>query len=170
MADENIEYGCIRLKFNPVKPEEIINAALYPLTSQIKDKQIELHINIENTLPLISVDLEKIILVMVSLIGNAIRYTPRWGSIFIRVNKIQNDVRFSVHDTGKGLKPETIEKVFDSIVNINAGLISPGPGLGLALTIAREIVLAHNGKIWAESELGKGCNFFFSIPLKNGAP
>ncbi|MFW6134062.1 MAG: ATP-binding protein [Elusimicrobiota bacterium] len=100
--------------------------------------------------------------VIVNLVGNSIKYTPRGGEISLRAEKKDNNVQVSVKDTGEGMPGEVCEKIFDRFQQVE-GREKGGTGIGL--NVSKEIVEAHEGKIWAESELGKGSEFKFSIPL-----
>ena len=93
--------------------------------------------------------------------ANALKYSES-GSITIQTWREDYDVHVSVRDSGPGIKPEDLEGIFEPFGMLGNKQKS---GTGLGLAIAREIVLAHHGRIWAESEIGKGCTFHFTLPL-----
>ena len=99
--------------------------------------------------------------VFTNLIGNATKFTPDGGAITVKVENIESGIRCSVIDTGDGIPPNYLDKVFDKFRQVE-GHFKGGAGLGL--TICKRIVEAHDGKIWVESELGKGATFIFTLP------
>jgi signal transduction histidine kinase len=110
----------------------------------------------------VRVDPERLRLVFANLIGNALRYTPEGGAITVRAKRTGAGVRFEVEDTGPGIPPEHQREIFHKFFRVPG---SPSGGAGLGLSIAKEIVEAHSGAIGVESPPGKGCTFFFTLPL-----
>jgi signal transduction histidine kinase len=105
---------------------------------------------------------------MTNLLTNALKHTDAPGSVTIRVREESNAVLVQVEDTGKGIPAELLERIFDKFVQVNT---SGGPGgVGLGLAIAKEIVELYRGRIWAESEPGKGSTFSFTLPLRQLIP
>lgn len=100
--------------------------------------------------------------VLLNLIHNAIKFTPAGGSIECRVHTDERDVIISVHDTGIGIAPQDLPRIFERFYKVDRGRASGGTGLGLA--IAKHIVELHGGKIWAESMEGSGTDVFFTLP------
>lgn len=119
-------------------------------------------------LPPIYADRDKLKHVMGNLIGNAIKFTPEGGRIWIRMSHQGDDggeLVVEVGDTGRGIARENHELVFREFAQVDASPSRPHHGTGLGLAIARKLVELHDGTIWVESELGKGSRFFFRIPL-----
>jgi PAS domain S-box-containing protein len=110
---------------------------------------------------IIEADQERIAQVFSNLIGNAIKFTPSGGRILVRVDRVGDDVRFGVSDTGSGIRPEHLPHLFDRYWQAQR---TDKRGVGLGLSIAKGIVEAHGGRIWVESEPGKGSTFYFTIP------
>lgn len=106
-------------------------------------------------------DQERIFQVLANLVGNAIKFTPRGGRVDMVVEPVDDEVRFAVTDTGPGIAPEQLGVIFDRFWQ-NAS--KDGSGLGLGLYISKCIVEAHRGRIWAESRLGSGSTFYFTLP------
>jgi signal transduction histidine kinase len=151
-------------------------------------KGVALYLPAQQDLPQIPFDYEKVQHVVSNLLENALKYTPASGSVWMtaemyswerrsrqepsfgserrkRAGVTPNAVRVTVSDTGPGIAPEYHQEIFDDFVKFpQQGETGPGSGLGLA--IAKRLVLAHNGKIWVESELGRGSVFSFLLPLK----
>lgn len=145
--------------------ESIIEASARPLQIQLEEHQINLEISPEvKNLPLVEADANKIAWVFNNLISNSIRYTDRGGKIFINAYPEGNRILVSVADNGIGIPKEYQNQIFSKFVQVknNDGYAMGGAGLGLA--IAKEIIQAHGGKIWVESEPGKGSTFTFTLP------
>ncbi|MEO9020719.1 MAG: PAS domain S-box protein, partial [Ginsengibacter sp.] len=109
-------------------------------------------------------DQDKISQVMVNFISNALKYMTKPGDIHIEIEKKENNIIFSVKDEGIGIPAKDIERIFERFYRVS-GSASSFTGSGIGLYISAEIIKAHSGKIWAESELGKGSTFYFSIPI-----
>jgi signal transduction histidine kinase len=110
---------------------------------------------------LVRVDEERLRLVFSNLVVNAIRHSPRGGSVTLRARPLERMVRFEVSDQGAGIPAEYQQRVFEKFFRVPGAV---GPGAGLGLYIAREIVLAHKGEIGVESEPGRGSTFWFTLP------
>jgi len=159
-----LESGNYVFNYKLLKVNELIEHALNPLIIQIKEKNIKLDKQLQPRLPNIKADFEHISRVITNLIENAIQHTNQNGLIFIKVETKQKDVEFCVEDNGEGIPDETKELIFDKFVQVKNFQDAEQGNIGLGLSIAREIVRAHSGKIWVESEEGKGSKFYFQIP------
>lgn len=157
-----IETGNIRLNFTPVKPEDVIELGVTALIMQAAEKNIHLETEIEENLPEVRADLEKVVFVFVNLLNNAIRYSKQNDEIKLQANKYNGEVRFSVIDKGPGISKEDQEKLFQRFTQVGK---KSRQGWGLGLAISKEFVLAQRGQIWVESEPGKGSKFVFSLPI-----
>jgi two-component system phosphate regulon sensor histidine kinase PhoR len=101
--------------------------------------------------------------VVVNLLHNAIKFTPQGGQVIVNVTQQDHEIQFAISDTGIGIDSEDLPRIFERFYKVDRSRATSGTGLGLA--IARHLVEAHGGKIWAESEVGKGSTFYFTIPL-----
>jgi signal transduction histidine kinase len=124
---------------------------------------LELRCDIRPGLHEVSVDAGRMHRVFDNLIGNAVKFTPRGGSITLGAAPHDGYVRFWVADTGPGLDTDSLAKMFKGRWQAD-----PGRGLGLGLTIAKSIVDAHGGRIWADSAPGRGTTVSFTIPSVDG--
>jgi signal transduction histidine kinase len=115
----------------------------------------------ERTLP-VAFDHDRIFQVLTNIMANAIKFTPRGGKVRIRAGRMKDDVRFSVTDTGPGIPENLLEAVFERFWQAGEDVRR---GLGLGLYIAKSIVEAHGGRIWAESRIGEGSTFHFTLPV-----
>ena len=107
-------------------------------------------------------DAERIVQVMSNLVGNALKFVPRGGSIVLECEKRGTEAIFSVRDSGLGITPQNLHKLFEKFWQRGR---SDKRGIGLGLTIAKGIVEAHGGRIWAESRVGVGSTFYFGLPV-----
>lgn len=112
-------------------------------------------------------DRDRLLQVFENLIGNAVKFTPAGGRITVSAEQCGTDVVFHVSDTGPGIAPDLLPRLFDRFWQ---GQPRDGRGVGLGLSIAHEVVEAHGGHIWAESPPGGGSTFSFSIPTAPDAP
>ena len=158
-----METGRIAMEMEDTNVYRMIKATLGTLKLQAEKRKISLYTKLPPDLPLIRSDINKIIWVLTNLVGNALRYTPEGGSITVKVIRKGTMLYFSVKDTGSGIAPENHEKIFKKFIQLEDD-DSPG-GAGLGLTICKEIVEAHGGKIWVKSGKEKGTTFTFTIPV-----
>jgi signal transduction histidine kinase len=110
-------------------------------------------------------DKERIKQVLQNLISNAAKFSDKGTDIGISLTREHNELVCSVSDTGKGIAPGEQAKIFERFYRAGEKNKSTYPGMGLGLYIAKEIIERHGGKIWVESEIGKGSTFFFSLPI-----
>jgi len=130
------------------------------------------HLTIErlngDDLPQVHADRDKVKHVLGNLIGNAIKFTPDGGRVWIsfsRRGRNGEELVVEVGDNGRGIARDHFELVFREFAQVDASPSRPHHGTGLGLAIARKLVELHSGRIWVESELGKGSRFFFTLPL-----
>jgi len=131
----------------------------------VKEKGLDFVVNLDDGLPSLRFDMDKIIQVLTNIVNNSIKFTEA-GEIKLSTSKHNNSVLVSVSDTGYGIKKEDLSRVFnrfEQVLNIK-GRSTGGTGLGLA--ISKEIIKHHNGKIWVESEYGKETTFQFILPIQ----
>ena len=147
-----------------------VNALNAPL---MKKKRLTIAVEAEPGLPQVMADREKIAHVLANLLGNAIEFTPSGGRVWIRASRALDEqvdsLLVEVGDTGVGIAAEHHDLIFREFAQVDATPSRPHHGTGLGLTIARKLVELHGGRIWVESELGKGSRFFFTIPIEQPA-
>lgn len=136
-------------------------SAMYPI---IEKKHIELITDTDNDTPKVTFDKDKITQVLINLLNNACKYTEA-GSITIKAEKKDDLLKVSVSDTGSGIKTEDLPKLFRQFTQLENITDRKTGSTGLGLSICKDIIKAHNGKIWAESEYGKGSTFSFILPI-----
>lgn len=163
-----IEAGKIQLNKQPVDIAKLSSEVVTFLQGFVKDKDIAFETKTEESLPLVQADHDKVTQVLTNLIGNAIKFTPHGGAIFVSANKIEGFIRVDVKDTGIGIPASDIKKIFDKFYQVSgADKRVKAKGTGLGLSIAKGIIEKHGGVIWVESEVGKGSCFSFTLPIDN---
>lgn len=159
-----MESGRSVFDIRPSSVEDIIVSSIRGFTDLAKNNSVHLSYNLEGKLPKVNVDSQKITWVLNNLFSNALRYTEVKDEITVNAFVKQNKMCVSVKDTGIGIPEEYQGKIFDKFVQV-PGQDSEMKGTGLGLAIAREIIEAHGGEIWCESEMGKGTTFTFTLPI-----
>lgn len=161
-----LESGRLQYKFAPAQLEDIVDQAIKQFISLSKKTNIKLIWNKPAIpLPIVNVDSEKIRIVVLHMIDNSFRYTKQ-GSITIKIEQIKDVLRFSIFDTGVGIIAEDMPNLFQKFARGEGTFLLHTEGTGLGLYVAKEMVVAHHGRIWAESDgLGRGSRFFFEIPM-----
>jgi signal transduction histidine kinase len=115
-------------------------------------------------------DERKIKQILLNLLSNAVKFTPQGGRIGINARQVDGSVEISVSDTGIGIAPEDQPKIFEEFRQVGTDYAHKTEGTGLGLTLAKKFVELHGGKIWVESEVGKGSTFSFTLPVKSPIP
>ncbi len=157
-----LEAGRIDLEWESVPVATLVEHVQKIFKDQLAARSIELTASLDEDLPRIRADANKITWVLTNLISNAMRYVPPGGHIRIRASKAGPNVHLAVIDDGPGIPAEYQSRIFQKFVQVQ-GRESGGSGLGLA--ICKEIVRAHGGTIWVESTAGKGSTFTFTVPV-----
>ncbi len=163
-----MEAGMIRYNFVPSDINIVIENAINEIRLLAERKEINLKLETQKGLPITLMDSEKIKQVMINLLSNAVKFTPNGGKISVGARTEDSNIYIEVKDTGIGIAKENLLKIFDKFQQVDTGVNHKLRGTGLGLSIAKHIVETHNGKIWAESRLGKGSAFKFVLPLKIG--
>jgi two-component system phosphate regulon sensor histidine kinase PhoR len=158
-----IESGRVPLELKPTKPIDVVQPAFDRMYMQAERTGLVLTVDCLDDLPKITADAFRLQQVIVNLIHNSIKFTPEGGKVLVSAKVEDQYIRFSVSDTGKGISSSDLPRIFERFFKADRSRSSSGTGLGLA--IARHTVEAHNGKIFAESTIGKGSTFSFIIPL-----
>src|SRR5262249_15704174 len=103
--------------------------------------------------------------ILLNLLSNAVKFTPEGGRIGIKARQVDGSVEISVSDTGIGISPEDQAKIFEEFRQVGSDYANKTEGTGLGLTLAKKFVELHGGRIWVESEVGKGSRFIFTLPI-----
>ncbi len=162
LSVSKLETGRIEFKMGKLQLRELIPDAVEEVKPLAALKEISIVQEITE-LPLVEADRTELTKVLTNLIGNAIKYTPHGGRITVETGKEDSSVIIRVKDTGMGIAPEHVSKLFSKFFQVD----KTKPGTGLGLYMCKMIVEAHGGKMWAESQLGKGSTFSFTLPIKS---
>ena len=163
-----IEAGKMEWNMETTSISEIAERAIAATTALFEQNHLELVKDIKTNIPDITGDRDKLIQVMVNLISNAVKFTPK-GKVTCKVFEKNKEVVVSITDTGIGIAPEDHAAVFEQFKQVGDTLTDKPKGTGLGLPICKEIVEHHGGRIWLESELGKGSTFLFALPITKAA-
>ena len=161
-----IDIGYYNLQSSNYNIVKVIEDITLSIAEYIKHKKINLLFNTDFKEIMLACDVDKIERVMLNLLSNAIKYTDDGGSIQVSLNKVNNDVIISVKDSGVGIPKDKLELIFDRFGQANSILSRRCEGSGIGLSIVKSIVQMHGGKIEVFSEVGKGTEFVFNIPIK----
>lgn len=159
-----VETGNLQLNFVKWDPRKVAIYAMDTVRFQAEQKETALELISRNDLPKVNVDIEKTAWVLVNLLSNALRYSPKKSKVVIQIIESEKNIEFSVRDFGKGIDEQYQQKLFDRYFQVPTdGNNKSGSGLGLA--ISKDFIEAQGGKIWVESEIGVGSRFCFQLPI-----
>jgi PAS domain S-box-containing protein len=158
----NIERGRLSLAKSSEEPSQLALQALHMFELEAEENGIALEARLPTNMPLVDADGARVVQVLGNLMRNALKFTPRGGRVTIGVQQDDGAVQFSVSDTGRGIGADAQPRVFDRYWQAPGAVTTRGAGLGLS--IAKGIVEAHGGRIWIDSEPGRGSTFAFTIP------
>jgi two-component system phosphate regulon sensor histidine kinase PhoR len=122
-------------------------------------------LNLPNRLPDIAGDARRLAEVLQNLLDNSIQYTLPGGQIVLSAEAHDNEVVFSVSDTGIGIPQADQPRIFERFYRVDVARSREAGGTGLGLAIAKHLIEVHNGRLWVESEVGRGSQFHFSVPI-----
>jgi len=160
-----IEAGKMEWNQESVSISEVAERAIAATTSLFDQKALKLVKNIDADLPAITGDRDKLIQVIINLISNSVKFTDK-GSVTCTVLQKKDEIVVSISDTGIGIAPGDFGAVFEQFKQVGGDTLTDKPkGTGLGLPICKEIVEHHGGRIWLESEVGKGSTFSFALPI-----
>ena len=155
----------MQLKRATCDPVECVENAVAALEHSASEKELELSVQVEDLPPILADERRLTQHVLLNLIKNAIKFTPA-GKISVGVRRENGDVLFWVKDTGIGIPASEQERIFETFHQVDGSITRQAEGTGLGLAIAHKFVELHRGRIWVESEEGKGSTFYVTVPLK----
>lgn len=163
-----MDAGNRELQLEYVNFNELINFVLdrFDMMVETRDKKYTIRREFTKRDLWVELDTDKIIQVLDNIMNNAIKYSPDGGIISCRLLETHNNVIFSVTDEGLGIPKKDINKVFDRFYRVDKARARAQGGTGLGLAISREVIKAHNGSIWVESQEGQGSTFYISLPYE----
>lgn len=161
------EVGILKLELEPLDPLPLLQDVASRFSPVIQSKGQSFTLDLPPSLPWIKADGERLEQVLTNLLSNATKFTLKGGNIVLRAQKRGNDLVIQVQDNGIGMPEEKQRRLFEPYYRARLDR-QKFPGLGLGLTLCKQLVELHGGKIWVESEEGKGSTFSFSLPLASG--
>jgi two-component system sensor histidine kinase ResE len=160
-----IESGAVELTFEEVDLLELISSAVEAFQAQAREKDIEVEMDIPSDLPWVRADGDRIYQVLVNLISNALRFSQPGCRIAIAAECTDGQVRVEVRDTGPGIPADQLPYIWERFHRADTARSRQDGGTGLGLAIVRSIVEAHGGSVSAQSVLGEGATFIFTLPM-----
>ena len=165
-----LESGSVPLTREPVELAPLVQRVAGDVTASRPDRTVEVRSDVPRDLPMVEGDPERLHQVLFNLLDNAYRFTPTGGVVTVRAAQENGALRVSVEDTGPGIPEEHLPLVFERFYRADPSRSREDGGTGIGLAIARSVVEAHGGRIWAESTLGKGATFSFVLPVGERQP
>jgi signal transduction histidine kinase len=163
-----IEAGRMELVLGDYSVQDLVEGVRSTLRSLAAEKGLEFVVTVREDLPLAHGDAGRLTQCLINLAGNSLKFTKQ-GKVEVSVSQRDGLLAFRVSDTGIGIAPDKIGGLFTEFKQTDATIASEYGGSGLGLSIVKKFIEMHGGRIWAESELGKGSTFIFEIPVRAGA-
>lgn len=162
-----VEAGAFELKRRPLAVAELVQQTAARLRPQFEEKGVSLTLDIPSDLSIVQADKDRLDQVLLNLVGNALQYTPAGGTVTVTAKtQTSAGLLISIHDTGVGISPEHLPHLFNRFYRVDKSRSRAGGGSGIGLTIAKHLIEAHGGHLWAESAgEGQGSTFSVSLPL-----
>lgn len=169
-----VESGQLKLEFAPTNIVDLVRRKLSQAELRAREKDVQLKLSVSQEVPDVSVDPARMEQVIANLMTNAIRHTPVGGSVTVSIGTVTGDsshqiekpsLIISVADTGEGIAPEHLPNIFERFYRVEHSRSRSEGGAGLGLAIVKQMVQAHGGKVWVETEPGKGSRFYIALPL-----
>ncbi|MDP9252649.1 MAG: GAF domain-containing sensor histidine kinase, partial [Chloroflexota bacterium] len=168
MIDEMLDLDRMESGRMTIHPEPMdLNTVVDEAVSRVRPNAPNhtLRVDLQSDLPPIKADRDRLTQVASNLLSNAVKYSPTGGQITVTTRADGDQLRLDVRDEGLGIPPDALETIFERYSRVDSQATKDIPGTGLGLPIVRQIVQLHGGKVWAESELGRGSVFHVLLPL-----
>ncbi|MGQ9645916.1 MAG: ATP-binding protein [Thermodesulfobacteriota bacterium] len=159
-----IEAGMVTYKIEPQNVAPLIDQVVKEMGPLIEAKRIRFESELAERLPVAKIDTERFLQVLRNVIGNALKFTPEGGHVKVSVRTIDQGLQITVTDTGPGIPEKNLTTIFEKFQQVDRRDSYKVKGTGLGLAIAKQVVTHHGGRIWAESQLGRGSTFFIQLP------
>jgi len=165
LSISRLESGRMAISPGVVHIEPLISQVVVAMETRAVDKKLTLRSDVPPMLPEVIADPDRVVQILTNLVANACHYTPTGGEIIVSTCVRGDMVHVSVRDTGIGVAPEDQERIFERFFRADHPAVQDVPGTGLGLCIVQSLVEMHGGRVWVESELGKGSTFTFTLPI-----
>ena len=164
-----MEGGSLKLDYADVTANEVVAWSVEQVTMLAEDKRLRVEQQIAADLPIFQADVDLLGRVLVNLLGNAIRFSPSAGTVKVMVQRAAEAdfIQFAVSDNGPGIRREHFERIFEKFGQVETARLGRKASTGLGLTFCKLAVEAHGGRIWVDSEEGRGSTFTFVVPRRS---
>lgn len=156
----------LKLEKDQVEVSSLVAAVTAIMSSLVRDKGQTLEVDVDPDLPPLVGDRHRLEQVLSNLLTNANKFSPRGASIALKVSLHEGQVLFEVKDNGPGIPESDFEKIFEPFYRVPNEVTRRTPGSGIGLSLVKQLVEMHGGRIWMQSKEGEGCAFFFSLPAE----
>ena len=163
-----LQAGGLKLQFTYIDLPSLVEKVVQKLRAQTQ--QHTFSVDFPPDFPPVQADYERIREVLSNLINNAIKYSPAGGLIWVSGTVRDHEVVISVSDEGVGIPEDEQERIFEPFSRVDSSLTRQTPGAGLGLFLVKSVVEAHGGRVWVDSQLGRGSTFSFTLPLRERRP
>ena len=160
---DRMESGHMVLTLGDVKMNDVIESVV--ANARFGAPEHRLTTALDEKVPLVTADEDKLVQVMTNLVSNAVKYSPKGGTITVTSASEGDSIHVSIKDEGIGIPGDALEKVFERFTRVERESLGTISGTGLGLPIVREIVELHGGRVWAESMPGQGSTFHVMLPV-----
>jgi signal transduction histidine kinase len=164
------EAASLRLRMESVDLSTLLAALTEQAEPLAQRKELRLVLDVEAGLPALTADVAQLERIVLNLLSNAFKFTPRGGTVTLTARRLADEVEIVVHDTGIGIPAGELERVFDRFHQVDASSTRQHGGAGIGLALVRELAQAHGGRVWAESASGEGSRFLLRLPIGSAAP
>jgi signal transduction histidine kinase len=166
-----IESGNAEWHTTDVEVEEVVREAVDATSQLFHEKNVQLSTHVSSPIPRMRADRDRLMQVLVNLLANAVKFSPAGeGRVEVRVSATQSALRVDVHDNGMGISPADHERIFEKFRQVGDGAGVRPQGTGLGLPISKRIIEHLGGRLWVESDRGRGATFSFLLPLEPAQP
>lgn len=165
LSISSMELGSLALTRQETDLERLLREVVEKVRPQMAQKRLNFRYSFPEKLPKLKLDKDKITATLVNLLGNAAKYTEEEGQVLFKVRTKEDTLEIEVEDTGIGIAPDELPKIFDRFFRSADARVRAQPGNGLGLSLAQEVVRLHGGKLDVQSELNKGTRFTVTLPI-----
>ncbi|HSF39168.1 MAG TPA: ATP-binding protein, partial [Thermoanaerobaculia bacterium] len=158
------EAGQLSLERRPLDVAEEVGQAVQALAPRTAERGLRVEVDVPADLPRADADPRRVAQILRNLLGNAVTHTPPGGAVRVRARAAESGVEVTVEDTGPGIPPEHLPFLFERFYRADASRSRETGGAGLGLAIVKQLAAAHGGRVWVESEVGRGAVFGFWLP------
>jgi signal transduction histidine kinase len=158
------EAGQLELERGPVDLAGEVERVVKALSPRLDEGGLHVEVDLPQDLPLVNADARRLAQILRNLLGNAITHTPPGGTVRVRGRRVNREVEIAVEDTGPGISRKHLPFLFERFYRADASRSRATGGAGLGLAIVKQLAVAHGGRVWVESEEGRGSVFGFSLP------